>query len=374
MLSPWLDVDNVADRVRWACAITGIDLIDIGTNGDDDAVRDTAHAQPLLTALALAVAGSIMSPDARPGVSTGHSVGEYAAAVVAGALTAETALVLVRERGRLMAADSARNETGMAAVLGGETSDVLDAIECHGLHAANINGAGQIVAAGTRDALDTFADNPPPGARVRPLAVSGAFHTPFMDNARAALAELADEAPHRDPVLTLLSNADGAVVNDGRDVLRRLVTQVVAPVRWDLCMQTMADLGVTVVIELPPAGALTGLVRRSMPDVETLAIRTPDDLPAARTLVERHASVSHESAPSWRLAVAPVAGTFRAAPVTAGTSVAAGTSVGTVVANRTEASVAAAHGGVLVEWLVHDGDPVSPGQPIALLHPEPVFA
>src|SRR4051794_18720592 len=263
MLSPWLDVDNVADRVRWACAITGIDLIDIGTNGDDDAVRDTAHAQPLLTALALAVADSITSADAQPAVVTGHSVGEYAAAVVAGALTAETALVLVRERGRLMAADAARAETGMAAVLGGEAPDVLDAIQRNGLHAANINGAGQVVAAGRRDALAAFADSPPPGARVRPLTVAGAFHTPFMDSARAALAQLADEAPHRDPVRILLSNADGAVVNDGRDVLRRLVAQVVAPVRWDLCMQTMADLGVTVVVELPPAGSLTGLVRRA---------------------------------------------------------------------------------------------------------------
>jgi [acyl-carrier-protein] S-malonyltransferase len=195
-----------------------------------------------------------------------------------------------------------------------------------------------------------------------------------MEPARAALAQLTDAAPAQDPRLTMISNADGAVVNDGPALLDRLVNQVSAPVRWDLCMRTLGDLGVTAVIELAPAGTLTGLVRRTLPDVETLAIKSPADLAAARAMVEQHALPDSEPAPSWRIAVAPVAGTFRSGTVEPGGSVEPGASVGTVVSHRAESLVAAVHGGVLVEWLVHDGDPVAPGQPVAMLHPQPVHA
>jgi [acyl-carrier-protein] S-malonyltransferase len=370
MLAPWLDVEPVAERLRWAGAITGLDLVRLGTTGDDTEVRDTANAQPLLVALALAAAGAISSDADRPGVLVGHSVGEFATAALAGALTPEVALVLVRERGALMAQASTRTPTGMSAVLGGDADAVITALHDLDLVAANVNGAGQIVAAGRLDALEHLAAAPPDGARVRPLSVAGAFHTPFMESAHTALATRAAGAPHRDPTRIVVSNADGAVVNDGRALLDRLVAQVAAPVRWDLCMQTMTDLGVTAVIELPPAGTLTALVRRAMPGVETLAIKSPDDLAAARALVERHADTSNSVAPSWRLAVAPVAGTFRSSSVDLGTTVEPGAAVGTVVSQARESRVAAVHGGVMVEWLAEDGDPVSPGQPIALLHPE----
>lgn len=374
MLTPWLEVEPVAERLRWAAAITGLDLVAVGTTGDDAAVRDTANAQPLLVALALAVAAAVTTDDAGPAVVAGHSVGEFAAAALAGALTAEVALVLVRERGALMAAASRRTPTGMSAVLGGDTTEVLAALGRLDLTAANVNGAGQVVAAGRLDALGRLAAVPPEGARVRSLSVAGAFHTPFMEPARAGLAERAAAAPYADPTRLTVSNADGAVVNDGRELLRRLVAQVAAPVRWDLCMQTMTELGVTAVIELPPAGTLTGLVRRAMPSVETLAIKSPDDLAAARALVERHAESAHEVAPAWRLAVAPVAGTFRPSTIDLGQTVPAGATVGAIVSQSRESDVAAVHGGVLVEWLAEDGDPVAPGQPIALLHPEPTPA
>jgi [acyl-carrier-protein] S-malonyltransferase len=374
MLTPWLDVAPVAERLRWAAAVTDLDLVALGTSGDDDAVRDTANAQPLLVALALAVGRAITADGATPAVLAGHSIGEYTAAALTGALTPETALVLVRDRGRLMAEAARRTPTGMSAVMGGDLDDVRTTLDRLGLVAANVNGAGQVVAAGAVEALQSLEADPPAGARVRPLTVAGAFHTPYMQTARDGLAALAAGAPTADPVRTVISNADGAVVNDGRELLHRLVDQVAAPVRWDLCMQTLADLGVTAVIELPPAGTLTGLVRRALPDVETLAVKSPDDLAAARELVERHREASADSAPSWRLAVAPVRGTFHALAVDPGTTVAEGAALGTVESNRSQSSVAAAHGGVLVEWLAHDGDPVTPGQPIALLHPEPVFA
>ena len=374
MLAPWLDVEPVAERLRWAGAITGIDLVRLGTVGDDEEVRDTANAQPLLVALSLAVASAIATDGKGPSVLAGHSVGEFAAAVLAGALTPEVALVLVRERGILMADASKRAPTGMSAVLGGDIDLVRRTLDKHGLVAANVNGAGQVVAAGPLDALAALADEPPEGARIRALSVAGAFHTPFMESARAGLSERAAAAPSADPMRAIVNNADGAVVNDGQELLRRLVDQVAAPVRWDLCMQTMTDLGVTAVIELPPAGTLVGLIRRAMPGVETLAIKSPDDIAAARALIEQHVEATDDATPAWRLAVAPVAGTFRPSRVDVGSSVEPGGDVGIVVSQARESRVAAVHGGVLVEWLAEDGDPVSPGQPIALFHPEPMHA
>jgi [acyl-carrier-protein] S-malonyltransferase len=369
MLEPWLALPGVAARLQWASAVTGIDLVRLGTIGSAEEIRDTAVAQPLLVAFALAVAGELT--DDTPDVLAGHSVGEYAAAALSGALTAETALVLVRERGRLMAEASAATPTGMSAVLGGDADEVAAALQRRGLIAANVNTAGQVVAAGSVDALADLIADPPAGARIRALDVAGAFHTPYMATARDELTTTASGVPRSDPRVTLLANGDGAVVGNGDEIVARLVQQVASPVRWDLCMQTMRDLGVTALIELPPAGTLVALAKRAMPGVETLAVKSPADLDAARALLQRHNHVRTEPAPSWRIAVAPVAGTFRPLEMTPGTEIAAGALVGTVVSRRDESPVSAAHGGVLIEWLAHDGDPVSPGQPVARLHPVP---
>jgi len=220
----------------------------------------------------------------------GHSVGELAAAAVSGVLTPETALVLVRERGRAMAEAAAVTETGMTAVLGGDPDEVLAVIEKHGLTPANVNGAGQVVAAGTMDRLAALKEDPPPKARLRPLSVAGAFHTEHMAPAVDALRRLAPGVPVRDPEITLLSNRDGAVVRDGREYLDRLVAQVSAPVRWDRCMATMRELGVTAIIELPPAGTLVGIAKRELKGLDLLALKTPEDLDKARELIKAHAS------------------------------------------------------------------------------------
>ena len=286
-------------------------------------------------------------------------------------LTAEQAMVFVRERGRQMATASAVTPTGMSAVLGGDADVVIAAAEKHGLTPANINGAGQIVVAGTLEQLAAFAADPPEGSRVRALEVAGAFHTGHMAPAVDVLAGYARSITTRDPRLPLISNADGRVVHDGRDVLRRLVSQVSNPVRWDLCMSAMADLGVTAIIEIPPAGTLVGLAKRALPGVETLAVKTPDDLPAAWRLIERHGQHGHlDASPTWRLLVAPIKGSFRmAGPLAEGDEVTSNTVVGTVETLRETIPVLAPHGGIVVEWLVEDGDPVAPGQPIIRLHP-----
>jgi [acyl-carrier-protein] S-malonyltransferase len=298
-------------------------------------------------------------------------VGEITAAVGSGVLTAEQAMVFVRERGRQMARAAALTPTGMSAVLGGDPETVVASATKHGLTAANMNGAGQIVVAGTLEQLAAFAGDPPEGSRVRPLEVAGAFHTSHMTPAVDVLSHYSRAITTHDPRIPLISNADGRVVHDGRDVMRRLVTQVSNPVRWDLCMSAMADLGVTAVIEIPPAGTLTGLIKRALPGVETLAVKTPDDLPEAWRIIEQHgASANLDNQPTWRLLVAPIKGAFRlGTPVAVGDEFTVDATIGTVETLRETIPVVAPHGGVVVEWLVEDGDPVAPGQPIVRLHP-----
>lgn len=373
-LSPWLESPGFEDRLRWLSAVAGIDLVHYGTEADAETIRDTAVAQPLIVASGLVSLLSLFPHPAdafgKVGVGAGHSVGEITAAAAAGVMSAEQAMVFVRERGKAMAAASAATKTGMTAVLGGDTDDVIAAIEKHGLTAANINGAGQIVAAGTMDELATFHDDPPAGARLRPLPVAGAFHTSHMAPAVSTLGGFARAIYTHDARTRLLSNADGAVVQSGRDYLTRLVMQVSNPVRWDLCMQAMIDLGVTALIEVPPAGTLAGLAKRAMPGIEVVALKTPDDLAAARDLVERHGTPSPlDTAPSWRMLVAPGKGIFHRGDAGVGDELEPGTRVGHVQTNRDDQAVLAPHGGTIVEWLVEDGDPIAPGQPIVRLHP-----
>jgi len=367
-LAPWLELPGVAERLGTASELAGCDLIRFGTTASADEIKDTAVAQPLLVAAAIAVASVLSGGD--PGdvpadAAAGHSVGELAAGVIAGVLAADDAMRLVGVRGRAMAAAAAAEPTGMTAVLGGDQDATLAAIARCGLTAANVNGAGQIVAAGTLAELEAFAADPPAGARLRPLQVAGAFHTRHMAPAVAALRDAAADVTAADPAMTLLSNADGAAVTTGKEWLERIVAQVAAPVRWDLCMRTMADLGVTALIELPPAGTLTGLARRALPGVAQLAIKTPEQLGAARDLISEHLAEpdahGHGHLPEWRLIVAPASGTFRSG----------GSSprdlLGTVVARGAERAVAAPwtlRPAEIIEWLVEDGDPVSEGQPL----------
>ncbi|ACZ89753.1 ACP S-malonyltransferase [Streptosporangium roseum] len=278
-LAPWLEIPGLADRLSAWSDLVGLDLVAYGTTAGADEIRDTAVAQPLLVAAGLAVAEVL---GASPSIVAGHSVGELTAAVLAGVLTPEQALTLVRERGQAMAKAAAVTETGMVAVLGGAEDEVLAAIAGHGLTPANINGAGQIVAGGTLAQLEAFRAEPPARARLIPLSVAGAFHTVHMAPAVDQLRKAAAGITPGDPSTTLLSNADGAAVTSGAEFVERLINQVANPVRWDSCMATMADRGVTAMIELVPGGTLTGLAKRALRGVATVALKTPDDLDAAR--------------------------------------------------------------------------------------------
>ena len=285
-LTPWLELPGVADQLGGWSELAGWDLVRLGTTGSAEEITDTAVAQPLLVAAALAVAQLL----GEPGAAAGHSVGELAAGVIAGVLSADDAIRLTRVRGEAMAAACGAEPTGMTALLGGDEATVLAAIDAAGLTPANVNAPGQVVAGGTLDELAAFAASPPAGARLRALRVAGAFHTRHMAPAVETLAAAAAGTSLKDPVMPLLSNRDGAVVASGADWMNRVVQQVANPVRWDQCMATMADIGVTALIELVPGGTLTGIAKRALPGVELLAIKTPDQLDAARAMIAAHAS------------------------------------------------------------------------------------
>lgn len=290
MLTPWLELSGTADRLAAFSDAAGIDLTAHGTTSDADTIRDTAVAQPLIVSaslLALRALEDLAGP-ITPDATAGHSVGEFSAAAVAGVFEDAAAVGLVARRAAFMAEAAAAEPTGMTAVLGGDPAEVNAAIEAAGLWPANVNGGGQIVAAGALDKIAAFAANPPARARVVPLQVAGAFHTPFMQSALESFGAVAADWPRSTPRTRLLTNADGSVYADGADVVGTLVAQIAAPVRWDLCQATLADLGVTALLELAPGGVLKGLARRSLPGVETVAITSPEDLPAARDLVAEH--------------------------------------------------------------------------------------
>jgi [acyl-carrier-protein] S-malonyltransferase len=288
-LTPWVADRRVAEVLDHCSAAAGRNLAAAGASLPAEAITDTAVAQPLIVAAGIASAALLDLPDEV--VFAGHSVGEFTIAHLAGALTLADTMRLVALRGRAMAAASAEPESGMAAVLGGEESGVIDAIARAGCVAANYNGAGQIVAAGPRGAIAALVAAPPEGARVRPLPVAGGFHSPLMAPARATVAEAAATLTAEEPAAAVLSNRDGSRVTAGDDLVSRLVEQICQPVRWDRCMAALVTMGVTAVIELPPAGTLTAMIRRAAPEITTLALHSPDDIPAARKLIARHVAL-----------------------------------------------------------------------------------
>lgn len=307
MLSPWLDLPGVAEQLDSLGQAAGLDLVAHGTVSDADTIRDTAIAQPLIVATSLVAArallaqvGVVEAADAPRVVDVvaGHSVGELTAAAVAGVLTDASAVKLVAARARHMARSAADNPSGMAAVLGGDPDAVDAAIRDAGAWPANVNGGGQIVAAGSHEAIAALVASPPARARVIPLQVAGAFHTPLMSSAAEAFGEVVAGWDSADPILPLLSNTDGAPLSSlapgehghgtGSDALARLVHQITSPVRWDLCQAQLGELGVTGLVELAPGGVLSGLARRTLPDVARVAITTPDDLASAAALVAEH--------------------------------------------------------------------------------------
>jgi [acyl-carrier-protein] S-malonyltransferase len=371
MLSPWLELDGVAELLAEFSEQARLDLTRLGTTASADEIVDTAITQPLIVATGL-VAAAQLGLDALPVhsvLSAGHSIGEVTAAAVAGALTADQAMTFAARRGREMAAACELVPTTMAAALGGDETAVLAAIVGAGLVPANRNGAGQIVAAGATEAVRKLAENPPAAVRFRLLQVAGAFHTEYMAPAEQTLRAVAGELTAQDPRQILLSNADGTAIPFGKAILSRLVAQVTRPVRWDLCLATMRAVGVMATIELTPAKTLTGIAKRELPGARLVAIKTPDDLAEAREVLQEAQALLQadgSGAAVEQEILTSEQGIFtRAQGLPAGSSVLAGCRVGTLRTNRDDVAVVAPATGVLTEWLRNDGDVLGAGFPVA---------
>ena len=362
-LTPWLTSYDVRPRLDELSKAAGFDLYAAGTDPSYDVV-DTAVAQPLLVAAGVVTAELLgeLSPET---AVVGHSVGELTAAAVSGAMRADDAVRIAAQRGAAMKRACADADGGMTALLGGDAVEVQDAIAAAGCVAANVNGAGQIVAAGPRTALEKLAANPPAGARLRSLGVAGPFHTDWMapaaDELETAIESVDVVAHHRG----IVSNLDGAIVTTGEILKQRIVSQLTAPVRFDLCMQTLRGLGVTAVVELAPGGVLAGIAKRELAGVDIVALKSPADVGAAQALVRTQHPAGEHLDTDWRVVVAPARGTFH--PVEH-IDLTEGRRIGVVTNRSGDIEVTTDAPSVVVEWLATDGDPVAAGQPLARVH------
>lgn len=285
MLDAWVARDEGRDVIEeWSLA-TGLDLLDLSRSSV--ALQNTAIAQPVLTATAL-VSWHAMQPRLQPGsvaLCAGHSVGELAAASVAGHFSAVDAIRLAHARGLAMAAACAEAPTGMVAVTpsrrdGADDHQIVTTLREAGLELANVNGAHEFIAAGPSAALSSLIERAPAGMRLLPLAVAGAFHTAAMSPAVQTFARALDTVSITSAATPLIANADGEGIVDREDLKRRLVRQVDGPVRWDLCSAKIAALSQadTTVIELAPGGPLTRLASRTGTPGRLVRLATPDDV------------------------------------------------------------------------------------------------
>lgn len=276
-LAPWIEAyPSLIQKLSQLSAACGRDLIRLGTQASEEEIKDTANAQRLIVGASIAIARTCLAEKSPDGV-LGHSVGEFAAAAIAGVITDEEAIELVGIRADAMARAAAMEKTSMAAVLGGDEAEVIAKIENLDLEPANYNGASQIVAAGLKSQIAKLVADPPEKAKVIELKVAGAFHTRFMQSAVDEVRSAAAKLTPSNPKLKLWSNADGALVESGQAFLESLVSQIARPVRWDKCMASLNSEGV-LVIELPPAGALAGLIKRGAPQASAVALRSVSDL------------------------------------------------------------------------------------------------
>lgn len=291
MLAPWVTDSQTKDLVQSWSKLVSVDLLKLGQFGTADEIKSTDIAQLLIfvTSILSSLDLDLRNEKDSSIIYAGHSVGEFAAYSLAGAFEVDQALRLVAKRGQAMlAATKVFSKTGMSAVLGGNKEEVVSYLSEFDLIPANINSNGQIIAAGTLENLDRLANTPLKGTRIRPLEVSAAFHTKFMEPAVSQFTEIFKVISVKSPRQIVLSNKNGERVSNSTDVTENLIQQVISPVRWDLCQAKMVELGVTGMLELAPGGTLCGIAKKEIPNVETFAIKTPEDIQGANEFIRKH--------------------------------------------------------------------------------------
>jgi [acyl-carrier-protein] S-malonyltransferase len=395
MGQPWVDHPSW-ELVGEASEVAGRDLAALLLRAEMEELTNTANAQLATFVMSLVVLDAVERLGLAPAACAGHSLGEYSALVASGALAFEDGVRLVVARGEAMARASEDAPGTMAALLGISDDDADAACQRAEGDAwvANYNAPGQVVIAGTSDGVATASTIAKElGAkRAMPLPVSGAFHTPLMGAARAALRKAIGDSVFMAPEVPVVANVDARVHNDPADWPGLLSAQLCAPVRWHQSLETLAGLGASNLVELGPGGVLSGLARRVVPEIGALSVSAPDDLD---TLMDTVASPEGKTDPavhhgehlymSERVVVSPGAGIFLpedslGAPGTGllpGTSGAGGpippggptphVSVGALVGRVGVAEIRSPFAGQIVRWLAAAGERVQEGQPVLWL-------
>jgi [acyl-carrier-protein] S-malonyltransferase len=390
----WVDHPSF-ELVAEASDIAERDLATLVLDAPDGVLKETANAQLSTFLVSLVVLDAVERIGLTPAMCGGHSLGEYTALVASGAVSFADGIRLVVERGTAMQVAASGRTGTMAAIIGmsDEDADAACQLAETDVWVANYNAPGQVVISGTPDGIEAATSRAKAlGARkVLPIPVSGAFHTPLMlparDRLRAALQAVTFHAPE----VPVVANVDARVHTDPEEWEGLLSAQLCAPVRWRHCLETLAGRGASVLVELGPGGVLTGLARRTVPDVRAVAVAVPDDLDklidavAGRETWNAHSPVHQGERlyTSERVVVSPTAGVFEPeaglAPLehsalsqatvlpghdggsSPGSVLAVGDRVGTVGTT----DIRTPFDGVLVRWLAMRGERIGEGQPVA---------
>jgi len=274
-----------------ADAALGEPLTRLMFDGPQDRLTLTENAQPAILAVSVAAYRLLESHGIRPAFAAGHSLGEYSAHVAAGTFSLADALRIVRHRGRYMQEAVPVGEGAMAAILGLDADAVeracAEAAQGDVVSAANLNGPGQIVIGGARDAVKRAGERAKAlGARrVIPLNVSAPFHTALMKPAEERLAPELLALAVENPRIPVVANVDGEPKRDAHAAVAALIRQIASPVRWDRVVAHLASAGVTTYVEVGPGTVLSGLVRKIHRDAAAISFGTPDDLASVESLV-----------------------------------------------------------------------------------------
>jgi [acyl-carrier-protein] S-malonyltransferase len=274
-----------------ADAALGEPLSTLCFEGPEDRLTLTENTQPAILAASVAAARVLAARGIVPSFVAGHSLGEYTANVAAGSIGFADAIRIVRQRGRYMQEAVPVGHGAMAAILGLDADTVQraceEAAEGEVVSPANINGAGQVVIAGTAGAVQRASQRAKElGARrAVPLPVSAPFHCALMKPAQDRLAPELRALAGRDPHIPIVANVDGVPKRTAADAIEALVQQVSAPVRWEDVVRRLASEGVTTYVEVGPGTVLSGLVRKIQKDSRVVNVAVPDDLAALEELI-----------------------------------------------------------------------------------------
>lgn len=276
MIADLPETEDLQRLMDAAEALSGMPLRSIEAMGTAEELADTRVAQPLLYLAGWAWGTALLDSGLEPSAVAGHSLGELTALAVAGAYSVEAGLELVVERSKLMSAAAQAVHGGMSAVIGLDSHAIATAVkDIDGVWVANDNSLSQVVITGIRPALEEAHEvlSQAGARRIVPLNVSGAFHSPLMEPARAAFADLLAGAAISDPRIPVLQNTDPRPTRDASEVRERLAAQITSPVRWTETMLALASDGPCTVVEAGPGSVLTGLAKR-VEGISALAVET----------------------------------------------------------------------------------------------------